>query len=396
VNAVNSRSPAGRVKAAALGVIGVLLTPLPAVAAPAPCGQPQRYAAQSGAQLMRIGGAVTGLGLGETKSALTVTGSAAISRILGGGGLSVAAPPTTAKPGRREIAAATAGPVDLGSGALTSHATWPPGMACGATGGEASRARADIDHVEAVGGLFAVRGKGSSLSTTALERRGEAARTVAAASLAIGEVSVLGGAITIEVVAPPTLLASMSTKDGGEIRYLPAVVQVSGAGFEDHRLDSAGDTIALSGNDSAAELPGLRGLGAVTPLSVPNAPGAPVIAMPEAGAVPFAGPGTTVEVSLGDLRQAASGHAIAAKAVALSVVITSRDTVVLDLDLGLLEVAAVAPEPVTSEAPDASAGTGAGLPVTGPRIDVLGLFAVGLLIVGATALIFGIRGRLGR
>ncbi|MET0494943.1 MAG: hypothetical protein ABW000_17615, partial [Actinoplanes sp.] len=234
---------------------------------------------------------------------------------------------------------------------------------------------------------------GSSLSTTALERRGEAARTVAAASLAVGEVSVLGGAITIEVVKPPGLLASMSTGEGGEIRYVPTVVQVSGVGFEGRRLDSAGDTIALTG---VAESPGLRGLGATTPLPVPSAPGAPAVTMPEAEAVPFPGPGTTVEVSLGDLRQAASGHAIAAKAVALSVVITSRGAVVLELDLGLLEVAAVAPEPVSSEAPDASAGTGGGLPITGPRIDVLGWFGLALLLAGATALIFGIRGRLGR
>src|SRR3954469_19609862 len=44
-----------RLKAAALGVVGALLVPLPAAAAPAPCEQALRYAAQSGSQLLRIG-----------------------------------------------------------------------------------------------------------------------------------------------------------------------------------------------------------------------------------------------------------------------------------------------------------------------------------------------------
>jgi hypothetical protein len=38
----------------ALGLAGVLIAPAPATAAPAPCEQAERYAAQSGAELLRL------------------------------------------------------------------------------------------------------------------------------------------------------------------------------------------------------------------------------------------------------------------------------------------------------------------------------------------------------
>jgi hypothetical protein len=60
--------------------------------------------------------------------------------------------------------------------------------------------------------------------------------------------------------------------------------------------------------------------------------------------------------------------------------------------VGLLEVAAVAPEP-PGGASQGVDGADAGLPITGPRVDVLALAGVALLIAGAAALIFGLRGR---
>jgi hypothetical protein len=372
------------------------------------------------------------------------------------------------------------------------HAQWEPGMACGNTAGEATRAEAVLRRagVLADGDMALVRvpGKMSGLSTTAMERGGPAARAVAAASLARGRVELLGGAVTVRIVKPPSLLATMSGTDGGEVRYKPAVLEVSGEGFQTLRLDTAGDNIELrldedgdpvtdqngldkrkkttdSGSklDAAADdasdesaggsgagqpsdrgagasgasndivrklggpgrnadknrsgegsgksggglfekLPELGALGTAKPLPLPTLPGVPPLTGPDTEAAPAAGPGTTVKISLGDVRQAVSGHAIAAKATAMSVAITKgpdrqayansagSNGVVLDLGLGLLEVAAVAPEP-TGGVSDAVGGAAGGLPITGPRVDVLALSGVALLIAGAAALILGMRGR---
>jgi hypothetical protein len=554
-----------RLKAAALGVVGALLVPLPAAAAPAPCEQAMRYAAQSGTQLMRIANLDLGptgrddqpikdVGVGDAKSALVAqapVNAAALGRVLDGGPadqkalaevLQQTAPPTHKKPEQRRHEATDVGPFRLGASELSVHAQWDPRMACGNVAGEATRAEAVLRRAGVLDGgdaaLVRVPGKVSGLSTTAMERRGPAARAVAAASMAGGKVQLLGGAVTVKVVKPPSLLATMSGADGGEVRYEPAVIEVSGEGFETARLDTAGDSVELrlDGNGEAAPgqggaavdgagkkgrghalrdgvatddagqggaikrnkarnggtkggtayngaayndgtgysafgngspayrlaaqrdpdngkadnagnradkgngngagkadndnggtgkaapddrrvhkgsvfsgLPGVGALSPVPPLPLPSVPGVPPLADPGTGqgteAAPASGPGTTVAISLGDVRQAVSGHAIAAKATAITIAITKgpdrqaygdsapdRTGIVLDLDMGLLEVAAVAPEPAGGPSGVVS-GDGGGLPITGPRVDVLALSGVALLIAGAAALIFGMRGR---
>jgi len=155
-----------------------------------------------------------------------------------------------------------------------------------------------------------------------------------------------------------------------------------------------------------AGLPKVGALEPAVPLPLPSIPGVPPLATaPDTEAAPAAGPGTTVKISLGDVRQAVSGHAIAAKATAMNIAITkgpdrqvyghsadNRSGIVLDLDMGLLEVAAVAPEPAGGVS-DTVGGDGGGLPITGPRVDVLALSGLALLIAGAAALIYGLRGR---
>lgn len=446
-------------KAAALGVVGALLVPLPAAAAPAPCEQARRYAAQSGAEVMRIGALDLGpagrddqpikdVGVGDAKSALvaqSAVNAAALGRVLDGGPadrksltevFQQTAPPTHQQPGRRGHDATEVGPFRLGPSELTVHARWEPGMACGNAAGEATRAEAGLRRAGVLDdgddALVRVPGKISSLSTTAMERRGPAARAVAAASLAGGRIEVLGRAVTIKIVKPPSLLAMMSGSDGGEVRYQPAVLEVSGAGFETARLDTAGDNVewrldengtptddqAEADDDGSEEpfagLPEIGTLGSASPLPLPSLPGVPSLGRPETEteAAPAAGPGTTVRIALGDVRQAVSGHAIAAKATAMTIAITkgpdrsgyghsaaNRGGTVLDLDVGLLEVAAVAPEPAavasgaTGGASSTVGGDGGGLPITGPRVDALALAGVALLVAGAAALIFGMRGR---
>jgi hypothetical protein len=283
-----------------------------------------------------------------------------------------------------------------------------------------------------------------------MERPGPAARAVAAASMTGGRVELLGGAIEVKIVRPPSLLATMSGTDGGEVRYQPAVVEVSGDGFETARLDTAGDNVELrldedgkpdtgqggaddstlqrdtamsgvgqpptdpasAGQPSAGQGGGgqdtdggparseIDALKLAEPLPLPSIPGVPPLATePGTEAAPAPRPGTSVRISLGDVRQAVLGHAIAAKATAVRIAITQGPNtqpygrgVLLDVDMGLLEVAAVAPEPA-SVASGAVSGKAGGLPITGPRVDVMALTGVALLIAGAAALVIGMRGR---
>ena len=571
-----------RLKAAALGVVGSLLVPLPAAAAPVPCDQALRYAAQSGAEVLRIGSldlgsqgrtddSIENIGVGEVKSALVAQSSinaAALGRMLDSAPpdrkalaevLRQTAPPSNDRPQERRHGATRVGPFRLGASSLNVHAQWKPGMACGNVAGEATRSEAELRRVGVLedgdGALVRVPGRISGSSTTAMERRGKAARAVAEASMAGGKIELLGGAVKVKIVKTPSLLATMSGADGGEVRYIPAVVEVSGEGFETARLDTAGDAFELrldedgepiTGEDGAArdsagedkdgadEVPGgppngpggagkdgpggvgkdgpggavkdrdgsggvgkddsrngsgragedndgpRNGSGGVgkaqdkprngqgsagqsqdgpgsgrggvaqkavvgstevesgsagqggaapvaegastvnvgqrgvpvnnpdntgtiggTPLPVPSLPGVPLIKEPATEAAPSAGAGTSVRISLGDVRQAAAGQAIAAKATSIKVAVTQgpdrqayagSTPTALTFGLGLLEVAAVAPEPAGGTA-GAVSDAAAGLPVTGPRVDLLALSGLALLIAGAAALVFGMRGR---
>ncbi|GGQ70335.1 hypothetical protein [Couchioplanes azureus] len=440
-------------------VAALMFVPLPADAAPAPCEQAQRYSAQSGSQILRLTHLAAGskrdhdheVHVGEAKSALVAqaqVSSAAVARMIdvtGAGtpaGLSDVlyqqAPPTNAKAARRATRAGDAGPVSLGAGGLTTHARWDAGMACGATEGEVTRAAARLRKA-GIAGLARVPGKVESESTTKLEGHGAAATTVAAAGLRGGDLDLLDGAVHVKIVKAPSLRASMSMKDGGEIRYVPAVVEVSGRGFRTERLDTAGDTIEVTVDDGKdessgdkndddksdgkvdgdpgtkpeeSELTGLVGklpvvgqvLNSGKPLPLPEVPGVPDVEQPDRETAPSVESGTKVRISLGEVRQAARGRAIAARATALSVAVARGsserrtkpgygDSVALAFDMGLLEAAAVAPESATGGVSGAAAGAGAGLPITGPRVDVIALSGVALLIAGAAALFLGTRGR---
>jgi len=498
----------------ALSIAGAF-TPIPASAAPLPCERAENYAAQSGAELLRLNRLdlrpvgrddkpVTRVGLADAKSALIANGkvnSAAVSRMLdaeGAGNLTSPViqqtPPTHPKASTRGIRAADAGPFAFGNGALSSHARWAPGLACAAEDGEVTRAVATLAAASILGdekrALFTVRKKVSSLSTTALDGRGPAARAVASATIGAGTISLLGGTVQIKIQRTPTLTASMATS-GGEVRYMPPVLEVSGRGIDTAHLDAAGDQVEIavdgegvanhqgggspgngsatghqghggptshggssgshqSGDGSASDqspdvteaggnpqtplspkgspgslderaastesapaglLGGLLakapvgGLTSASPLPLPTVPGVPPVGgEPESAQV--TGPGTTLRISLGDVRQARSRNAVAARVSTIKIALAEgsstgqakngygndaadRSGVILDLDVGTLEAAAVAPEPVGAQG--AVSGAGGGLPITGPRVDYLAIAGLALLVLGATATLVGRR-----
>jgi hypothetical protein len=217
----------------------------------------------------------------------------------------------------------------------------------------------------------------------------------------------------VRVLRPPTLLAGMSTSAGGEVRYRPALIEVSGERIVPQRLSTAGDHIdvTLSPERHALESgkltdpSSLTGVGGGDPLPLPTIPGLPSVSTPSVESAPTTGPGTKIRITLGDVRQATRGHAIAAKATAIKVAVTqsaasndrtkqgyaakSGNATTLALGFGLLEVAAVAPE----RAGVSSSGAGGGLPVTGPRLDLLAMAGAGLLALGAGAVFLSSRRR---
>jgi hypothetical protein len=154
-------------------------------------------------------------------------------------------------------------------------------------------------------------------------------------------------------------------------------------------------------------LPKLGGLTGGSPLPLPTVSGVPPVGG-SAESAPVTGPGTRLRVSLGDLRQATSGRAIAAKAIAIKIAITQGPTdgedgyggsgpdrrgVVLDLDVGLLEAVAVAPAPAGGVRGAVATGGAGGLPITGPATGAIAVGGVTLLLAGIAALTVGLRKR---
>ncbi|MEU4238854.1 hypothetical protein [Actinoplanes sp. NPDC026619] len=291
------------------------------------------------------------VGIGEARTALIGTSavkSAAIARILDGKVSGKAswvkpavqqAPPSHATATTRTTAGGQAGPLKLGAGELSAHARWDAGMACGGTDGEAARSQSAVRGATILGGakteLVRVPEKLAGVSTTAVEGRGKSARSVASATVTAGRIELAGGRVKVRVLKPPSLVASMSASEGGEVRYEPTLIEVSGAGIATTRLSAAGQTAEFTLKpDRRATEGGLLGsglgdlgsggLGTGSALPLPHIPGVPAVTMPPAigGKSPesaSAAGSTRVRIALGELRKATKGQAVAARATAVTV-----------------------------------------------------------------------------
>jgi LPXTG-motif cell wall-anchored protein len=430
--------------AAALAAVGALLTPLPALAAPAPCDQAERYAAQSGSQILLLNApGADPLRLGDSASAMIAqapVNAAAVARLANRGPsapLVQQAPPGQEKPATRTVPPSAVDEHGIGTTTLTTRAHWDPRFACAAADGEITKASTSLGDLGSP--LLSVRGNPESRSTTAL--RGDST-AVATATLTPGDISLLDDAVHVSIVRGPTLRARMSTKDGGKVTYSPAVIEVTGPGHGPTRLTTPGDHLDLTIPASPPALPpdpdpagpstfdgsaapdGSAGssLGSVRggagawdvaalpaslasdreeALPLPEVPGLPRVDAPATESAPAAGPGTRVRVLLGAPRQATDGRAIAARATALTITVVQkpgdgyakpRTTTV---SLGTLEAAAVAPEPGSLPAGQADAvpgdrpspgGTTGGLPITGPATATIASTGLAMILTGAAAL----------
>ncbi|WP_143232569.1 hypothetical protein [Actinoplanes regularis] len=360
-----------------------------------------------------------GAGIGDTRSVMIADApvkSASAGLVLNGRVVGAPAAeqvvrqaPPHSEPIERRTGSKRFGPIQVGGGAMSARARWAPAMGCGGAAGEISRATARLDRVTLNGDLVRVPGNFSSLSSTALSGRGSDANSVASATVSTSRIELAGGEIRIHVLRAPILRVSMNTSEGGEVRYQPAVIEVSGPGVPRTRLDTVRDKVDITVSDigTAAEsavVPVLPSRGSL----LPSIPGLPAPSGETHGRAPVLESGSTkaiVRVSLGAVRQARKGHSLAARVTALRVTMVHAadsdgrrgragyepSAVVARLGFGVLEAAAVAPEP--RKAPGGSGVRGETLPVTGPRVAPMVITGAGLLVGGALAVLLGARRR---
>jgi hypothetical protein len=374
------------------------------------------------------------VGLGEARAAMVATAtikSAAVARILDGQAdgepawtepLLQQAPPTNGRPSTRTTPAGRVGPLKIGAGNLTGRARWDAAMACGNAAGETARAQSAVHGATLLGAagtpLVRVREKAAGMSTTALEGSDGNARTVASATVAAGTFELAGGRVKLRVLKAPSLTATMSS-EGGDVRYEPAAIEVSGDGIATKRLDTAGESadVTLGAERDATESGVLdaAGLGSLRPASrplpLPHVPGLPTVNAPNpvSESAPATGGDTRLHITLGGERRAEKGHAIAARATAIEVSLTQggadkdrgqsgyggqTSAVKLNFAIGLLEAAAVAPEERLT--PVDTSGAAGGLPITGPGVAGLAMGGAALLLSGIGALVLSVRRRRAR
>lgn len=387
---------------------------------------------------------VDGVGLGETKAAMIAdarTNAVAVGRIVDGEGplskpLIQSAPPNRAD-ATRHTGSGSAGPLGYGAGDLLAHAKWDAAMACGNAVGEVAHSSASLKRIDLLDGTLLHTGSGiSSLSSTAMSRDGAEPRSVAAATITAGKLTLADGKIKLQFLEPPTLTASMGATTGGQVAYQPPKLKVTWPGGNAKTLTIAGDSvdITLGAGDHPSEsagLPKIDGLMPTSELPLPAIPGLP--SLPTAGteSAPVAKSGVTVRISLGDVRRATKSNAIAAKASAVKVAISeacgcekpssdkpddrgrgtngygdagssgsssagssASSSVVAQMSLGLLEAAVVGPEAAAPGTPGTpGAGAAAALPITGSQASLIAVGGLGLLAAGGAALLTSRRRR---
>ncbi|GAA2890341.1 hypothetical protein Acy02nite_63960 [Actinoplanes cyaneus] len=364
---------------------------------------------------------ISGVGVGDSRSVMIADGpvkSAAAGLLLDGrvAGAPAAeqvlqqAPPSHGTPLEQHTGSKRFGPIQVGAGAMSAHARWNPAMRCAAADGETSRSVTRAERMTLGGGLVDVPGTFSATSSTALSGHGNGALTVASSTISAGQFTLAGGEVRVRVLRAPTLRVSMSATAGGEVRYRPAVVEISGPTISRTRLSTGSDHVDVTVSDIGQ----VTESSAVTLLPsqgspVPSIPGLPAPSGGSGGGAPArasapADGKTVVRVSLGDVRQASKGHALAARATAIKVAVVrpapdkgrgkagyASTAVVADLGIGVLEAAAVAPEH-GKRVVESGVRNGT-LPMTGPRIAPMLVMGASLLVGGVLAVLLSARRR---
>jgi hypothetical protein len=358
-----------------------------------------------------------------------------------GTAISQQAPPTNAKPATAAVAKRDLGLLRLGSGDLTAHATWQAGMACGRQVGRSATSTAALAGAAVLPGagtqaLVRLPGASSSASTTELTGDKGLVRAVATAEVGLADLRLFSGSlsqVTLKVVEPPTLrVGTGGTRASATVDYDAPVVEISGPGVPTRRLDAPGESVDLAVPsslpflDQAKEVAAQQGLPVVGKgtlddlldgvarsggeatgtagqgqVPLPGLPDTPDLT-PAAeliggtpGAVPAVGSGalSVVRLSIGEVERKVTDRAVRAEAAALRLQVLAgprKASSVVDLGIGMLSAAAVAPAPATAGygTPGApGVPTGGSLPVTGVRAGAVAGTGAVLLAAGAALVI---------
>lgn len=245
----------------------VALQPAPAQAAPARSGegiQKYQHRAKVGAQVLRVialdqtpgieGGKVVDLRVGRASSMLNTrkaTPAVSTSKSLGGRGLAdndlsglltalvAKAGPTK---GTDEIPSQTLVPVPaeplLSAGVSSGEAMsrWAGKRSCVPGGQDATSSTSSTTDVTVLpgaipdaGSLLALDGTASAFQRTQYLPRGDRAGLKGVATTGLADLALFGGAVGVEVVSDPKMVAAATGREGGaKIEYTPAVLEITG------------------------------------------------------------------------------------------------------------------------------------------------------------------------
>lgn len=406
--------------AAALSV--PLVTSAPAAAASC---TPEAYAASASADVARLSlvnldalsaaapsrlaalraGPLADLTIGATTSSMdarrpvAVRASAAYLSTGSAARVAQQAPPVSTGPAEATGTAVDLGAVRVGTGPLSARAAWQPGMACGNAGGPAGAASASVADLSILS-LVKARNNVRSQAVTGLRTVGGRMASTAAAELELADLSLLGGAVSVKVLKPPTLtVTATGVGSTSTATYQAPLLEVSGAGLAPKRLSTPSQQIEL-----AVPVPGLTQTLAAAK-NLPLLPGNPLGSL--LGDLPAARTPSLgiLRLSLGAGKSSISDAGVRASASSLRIQLliagasAAKSSAVLDLGIGVLSASATAPCPPSASPPPPpppSAGCGGpqcpGLPVTGmPPVAYATGAGVLLLILGRFLLLLSRR-----
>lgn len=390
-------------------VAAIVLSSVPVITTPAlaaGCDQPQNYAAEASADLVKVGmldpgilglklPKVADLTLASTSAHLGATSSvrsSARSEYLSAQVLGLAlprgpleatvaqqAPPTHQDPVRNNALSIDLGVAKAGTGDLIAHARWADGMACGTQVGPAGSASAAILNVTVLpgsnGALVAARDNLASQAETATVQRNGRAATAAAARISLSSLDIAGGKLTIKVISPPTLMIYATGRAAtSTVEYKAPILEITGPGIPRQELTGLGKTIDLPLQTSAlgSVLSGL-------PLPV------------------GLGQNSLLRLTIGDLTQQITDQKVTASAASLRLQVLVSGTTqaaVLDLGVGLLTASAQAPQwtdPAPLGNPGGCGAPGCKLPLTGLNVGIA--VGAGILLFVLGRFLFVLSGR---
>jgi hypothetical protein len=224
--------------------------------------------------------------------------------------------------------------------------------------------------------------------------------STAAAELELADLRLLGGAVSVKVLKPPTLtVTATGVAATSSVTYQAPLLEISGAGIQPKTLSTPSQDIEL-----AVPVPGVTETLAAAK-DLPLLAGNPLASL--LGDLPAVGTPSLgiLRLSLGDGKSSISDAGVRASASSLRIQLlvagasSAKSSAVLDLGLGMLSASASAPCPPSASPPPPpppSAGCGGpqcpGLPVTGmPPVAYASGAGILLLVLGRFLLLLSRR-----